>query len=93
MYIIFSDLDWGVVLVLISIFMVIIFLNESLILVRFIVNMVGIIVNIKNKINDYLYLKKFYLWIELCMYIFVIILVCLSYYIYVLVLVICVDDM
>lgn len=93
MYIIFSDLDWGVVLVLISIFMVIIFLNESLILVRFIVNMVGIIVNIKNKINDYLYLKIFYLWIELCMYIFVILLVCLSYYIYVLVLVICVDDM
>lgn len=92
MYIIFSDLDWGVVLVLISIFMVIIFLNESLILVRFIVNMVGIILKIK--INDYLYLKNFYLWIELCMYIFVIILVCLSYYIYVLVLVICcVDDM
>lgn len=47
MYIIFSDLDWGVVLVLISIFMVIIFLNESLILVRFIVNMVGIILKIK----------------------------------------------
>lgn len=89
MYIIFSDLDWGVVLVLISIFMVIIFLNELLILVRFIVNMVGIIF----KINDYLYLKIFYLWIELCMYIFVILLVCLSYYIYVLVLVICVDDM
>lgn len=93
MYIIFSDLDWGVVLVLISIFMVIIFLNELLILVCFIVNMVGIIVNIKNKINDYLYLKIFYLWIELCMYIFVILLVCLSYYIYVLVLLICVDDM
>lgn len=47
MYIIFSDLDWGVVLVLISIFMVIIFLNELLILVRFIVNMVGIILKIK----------------------------------------------
>lgn len=47
MYIIFSDLDWGVVLVLISVFMVIIFLNESLILVRFIVNMVGIILKIK----------------------------------------------
>lgn len=47
MYIIFSDLDWGVVLVLISIFMVIIFLNELLILVCFIVNMVGIILKIK----------------------------------------------
>lgn len=49
--------------------------------------------NIKNKTNDHLYSKNFYLWIELCMHIFVITLVCLSYHIHVLAPVICVDDM
>lgn len=70
--------------------MVITLSNESLIPARFTANMVGTTSKTKQMIIN---IQNFYLWIELCMHIFVITLVCLSYHIHVLAPVICVDDM